>query len=312
MLKFRISRSLKVFAAGIIFLANTAPTNSWADQLTLPALKSAPVPYNLKPSLLYAKSDRAKPYGDHCHVQQNLTTTSATCVYGDSSSFQTIVLFGDSHALSWFPAIEKLAKAKQWKLISLTMSSCWPADIPPYNPTKKILMSNCQIWRDKTLQEISDIQPDITFVAGTRGFSTLNEFGEEAYGDERSQLWREGMQTTLQKIVSASSRTIYLGDYPISTQDPVVCLQKNLKDYSKCATPEIKAIDFGWINSELNVAKESGAEFIDPSTWICKTDPCSPIDGRKLIYLDAGHLTATFAVTLEAPLWNAITSATNN
>ena len=283
-----------------------------ADISELPALKSGALPINLKPSLIYAKLDRAKPYADHCHVQQNLTNTASPCLYGDATSDTTIVLFGDSHALSWFPAIEKLAIAKDWKLVSLTMSSCWPADIPAYNPVKKIEMNNCEIWRKNALHQIGDLQPDITFVAGTRGFSTLNDLGDEAEGEERTQIWKAGMTSTLKTIVASSIRTIYLGEYPVSTQDVPACLQKNLSDYSKCATPVTKAIDSDWLLTEQSVAKDNGAEFVDPSSWICKSNPCSPIDGKKLIYLDGGHLTATFALTLEAPLWRTISSAPTN
>jgi len=296
-------------SAALLFA--TIPS-AFSDQSDLPVLSSAPVPLNLKPSLLFAKSDRAKPYQDRCHVQQNLTSTTAPCVYGDINSDTTIVLFGDSHALSWFPAIEKLAIAKDWKLVSLTMSSCWPADIPAYNPVKKIEMNNCEIWRKNALHQIGDLQPDITFIAGTRGFSTLNDLGDEAEGEERTQIWKAGMTSTLKTIVASSIRTIYLGEYPVSTQDVPACLQKNLSDYSKCATPVTKAIDSDWLLTEQSVAKDNGAEFVDPSSWICKSNPCSPIDGKKLIYLDGGHLTATFALTLEAPLWRTISSAPTN
>jgi hypothetical protein len=281
------------------------PTAS-AVPTDLPALTKSAVPFNLKPSLAYAKSDRAKPYGDHCHVQQNLTSTNAACIYGDPNSDTTIVLFGDSHALSWFPAIEKLANAKDWKLVSLTMSSCWPADINAYNPVKNIAMDNCAVWRQGALKEIADLHPEITFIAGTRGFSTLNDSDEIATGEERTQLWIDGMNRTLKSVTGSSINTVYLGDYPISTVDTPVCLQKNLRDLSKCATPSSRAIDSDWLITESSVAKANGAIFVDPENWICKTEPCSPIDGKRLIYLDAGHLTATFAVTLEAPLWRSI------
>ena len=282
-----------------------------ADISELPALKSGALPINLKPSLIYAKLDRAKPYADHCHVQQNLTNTASPCLYGDATSDTTIVLFGDSHALSWFPAIEKLAIAKDWKLVSLTMSSCWPADINAYNPIKNISMENCTIWRQSALKEIADLNPLITFVAGTRGFSTLNDADEIATGEERTQIWIDGMNRTLKSIVASSTNTIYLGDYPISTTDVPICLQNNKSDYGKCATPANRAIDTDWLITESGVAKENGAQFVDPQSWICKSDPCSPIDGKRLIYLDAGHLTATFAVTLEPPLWRTISSSIN-
>ena len=290
----------------LLTLAFSAAPALAIDSSDLPALADGPLPKNLKPTLTMAKNDRSKAYIDHCHVQQNLTASPAPCNYGDTSSSTTIVLFGDSHALSWFPAIEKLALAKHWKLISLTMSSCWPAYIPAFNTTTNKMMNNCAIWRDSALAQIQSIKPSLLFVAGTRGFATTNDFGDVASGDEKYQIWKAGIARTLKALVAASARVIYIGDIPISMYDVPVCLASNKGNYSNCATPYWMATDADWTIKERQAATSAGAEFVDPTFWICKTDPCSPIEGNRLIYLDAGHITATYSVTLEKPLWAAI------
>ena len=119
----------------------TASAEATALSLTkLPALVDIAVPKILKPSIATAKQDRPTPYLDKCHTQQDLTASESDCHYGNKDSDQNIVLFGDSHALSWFPAIQKLAQAKDWSFYSLTMSSCWPANIPAWNSTTNRLM----------------------------------------------------------------------------------------------------------------------------------------------------------------------------
>jgi len=166
---------------GLAAIALPAP-RIWADTDTvqaktsspLPALIDRALPSNLSPSLANAKSDRPKPYADRCHTQQDLSKSESNCEYGYLKSKTTIVLFGDSHALSWFPAIEKLAIAKKWKLLSLTMSSCWPSDIPAWNSTTNKLMDNCELWRMETLSDIVALKPAMIFVSGTRGFSTVD------------------------------------------------------------------------------------------------------------------------------------------
>jgi hypothetical protein len=133
-----------------------------------PTIVDGPVPASLLNMLSGNATDMPKPYKDRCHVQQNLTASTSSCLYGNLLSKTTIVLFGDSHALSWFPAIEKLANAKKWRLLSLTMSSCWPASIPAWNSTTNSLMANCSIWRKGALTQIAKVKPYITFVTGTR------------------------------------------------------------------------------------------------------------------------------------------------
>jgi peptidoglycan/LPS O-acetylase OafA/YrhL len=66
---------------------------------------------------------KPKVYLDDCHVN-NGEVLSGDCTYGDKSSDKTIVLYGDSHAAQWFPALEKLANENGFKLVSLTKSAC--------------------------------------------------------------------------------------------------------------------------------------------------------------------------------------------
>jgi len=280
--------------------------NVEADSTDLPVLADAPVPNNLKPTLSLIKSDRPTPYKDRCHVQQNLIASNNPCVYGDLNSKTTIVLFGDSHALSWFPAIERLALAKHWKLLSLTMSSCWPADIPAYNPKTKTTMDNCGLWRKNTLDQILNINPSWIFVTGTKGFATTNQSGDLAVEPDRTTIWQAGMTRTLQSLKAASSRVIYIGDTPNSIFDVPTCLAANLKNYANCATPFWNAADTDWTLIESAVARNVGVTFIDPTFWVCKSDPCSPLDANRQIYIDATHLSTTFSVTLERPLWAAV------
>ena len=39
------------------------------------------------------------------------------------SSKTTVVLFGDSHAMQWFPALNGLAKEHDWRLVGLTKAA---------------------------------------------------------------------------------------------------------------------------------------------------------------------------------------------
>jgi len=73
---------------------------------------------------------RSKPKinedGCHIHIRQ---TISPRCEYGDLTSDQTIVLYGDSHAAQWFPALELIGKKRGIKIVSLTKSACPSAEV---------------------------------------------------------------------------------------------------------------------------------------------------------------------------------------
>lgn len=146
------------------------------------------------------------------------------------------------------------------------------------------------------------------FVAGTRGFSTIDEFVNILSGQERTDVWEEGMTKTLADLKAATPDLVYLADTPISQFNVPQCLSKYPRSLVKCATPYSKAISESWINEEEKIALGSGATFVDPTSWICQSDPCSPVQGRNIIYVDGGHLTATFSKTLERPLWQFLTA----
>jgi len=288
-------------------VGNAAPVAGLLSDL--PPLIDQPVPPNLTPSIATAPNDRATPYKDRCHTQQNLTASIAPCLYGDLTSKTTIVLFGDSHALAWFPAIERLATLKHWKLLSLTMSSCWPANMPAWNGTTNMLMTNCSVWRDATLKRVIATKPAMIFISGTRGFQTTNSRGEVAMGDERTAIWQAGIKTTLASLTKASKKVIYLADVPHSFMSVPDCLDAFPESILQCATPTSIAFDPSWTDLERQAAVDAGVVFVDPTRWICTTEPCSPISGNMVIYIDAGHMTATFSRSLEPKLWRTISGA---
>lgn len=295
-------RKLLPLIAALLLLGTQLSFADQVDTHILPDFYNTAVPKYLIPSLAQAFKDYPKPYLDGCHTQQNMSFNRASCTYGNKSSKTTVILFGDSHALSWFPALEKLAITKNWKLISLTMSSCWPAMIPAWNSTTNSMMDNCKIWRDSAFKNIAMLKPKFIFVAGTSGFSTTDSDGNVLKGEDRQKAWVDGMNSTLGKLGASSEKVFYMADYPVGVVDPNICLQKH-KKVGSCVKPLNMAIDIEWLQLEHDVAVGNNAYFVDPTEWICQTDPCSPIVDKYLVYRDAGHLTATFARTLYAPLY---------
>lgn len=281
-----------------------AETNKLAN--SRPDTLASPVPLNLEPQLINAKNDRPISYIDRCHTQQNLPPSTLPCVYGDTSSSTTIALFGDSHALSWFPAMNIVAKKNGWKLLSLTMSACSPSDIPGWNPSNNSVMKNCTLWRADSLRRIAAAKPLVVVVAGTRGFATIDAQGKVLAGDARVAAWRSGMQRTMDQLKLASKNVIYIGDAPQSMVDPPVCLSAHPKNALDCATPIARAIQNDWIAQETAMTIQERISFIDPGLWICPTSPCPVVLGNLLVYMDAGHLTATFSAALASRLRKAI------
>lgn len=295
-------RPFKVFSSSS---SPVAPTQTSAR----PATIDQPVPKNLQPSLFNAKTDRSINYADRCHTQLNMPASTAPCLYGDLNSKTTIALFGDSHALAWFPAVNKIAKLHHWKLYSQTMSSCGPADIPAWSPSTGSLMQNCPIWRASAINKIIAVHPLFILMGGTRGFETLNAQGAVASPPENHLIWEAGIKRNIEKFKAAGIKIILLSDVPVANGDPVVCLSAHPDSSLACANPVSKAIDIGWLETERKVAKDEGIALIEAQMWVCPTDPCPVIIKNTLVYFDAGHMTATFSASLSSKLNAAIKKA---
>jgi peptidoglycan/LPS O-acetylase OafA/YrhL len=276
-----------------------------------PATVDFPVPANLQPNLLNAVADRPITYADRCHTQENLKASTKPCIYGDTTSTTTVVLFGDSHALSWFPALNQVAKEKKWKLLSLTMSACSPADVPAWNPSTASLMQNCPIWRQASIKKIIAAHPFMILLASSGGFETLDH-GKVATSQEKAVIFTTGMKRTVAQLKNSGAQVVMMSDTPALAQDPLVCLSAHPKSTLACATPVDQAISEEWMAVENQVANQNSISLIKPQLWICPTAPCPVVIGNILTYFDTGHLTATFSQALAGQLKGAIAQALNS
>ena len=270
-----------------------------------PATVDFPVPANLEPDLLNAGRNRPISYGDRCHTQMNLKASTAPCIYGDTTSATTVVLFGDSHALAWFPAFNQVAKEMHWKLLSLTMSACSPADIPAYDPGTGLSMRNCPIWRVASIDRIIAAKPYLVLIASSSGFETLIN-GLVAQEADREHLFAMGMKRTILRIRTSGAKLLMMSDTPALAQDPLLCLSRHPRSTLACATPVSEAISDNWIALETQIAKVNSVPLIKPQLWVCPTSPCPVVIGNILTYFDTGHMTATFSQALAGRLKRAI------
>ena len=253
-----------------------------------------PVPADLVPSLGAARDDIPPIYGNGCHLSQQ-ATAGPDCVFGDQAGGTTVVLFGDSHAAQWFPAFERLAKERGWRLVSLTKSACTSVDLTVWNANLKRAYTECDTWREAAIERIASLAPALVVVTNSRGYTLASTLGE-APVDEES--WANGLTRTIERIEASSGAVVVIGDTPKAVSDPPACLSANLTSVLACTRSFEAATDQAHSASEFGAARGAGATVIDPTDLICPTDPCPVVLGRILVYRDSHHLTATFARSL--------------
>ena len=223
-------------------------------------------------------------YGDNCHVNYG-ETKSGYCTYGVKNSKKVIVLYGDSHAAQWFPALEKIALEKGYKLISLTKSAC-PSVDSPREDQGAFKNVHCEKWRENSIARIQSIKPDAVIVSSFQYFTPPSGF------PSRSQWWSDGQRRLLNDLKGSSPRLIYISDTPRPLRDIPNCLAS--RDSHSCDSTE----------KTPNVIID-GFIKIDPTSWLC-TSFCPAIKDGYVAYRDASHISVAAALALKPELEKAL------
>ncbi|RMB80083.1 acyltransferase family protein [Streptomyces shenzhenensis] len=257
-------------------------------------LASSPtaLPSNLTPSLPQVKSSRSAVYRDGCHVGYTATGTRP-CVYGDRTSSRTVVLFGDSHAAQWFPALQRIATARRWKLVSMTKASCKVADVTIGSGHKPY--TACDTWRSNAMARIRTLRPDLVVVSSS-------DAGEPARpAADPLRQWTTGFENTFRDLGTSGVRVAALLDTPWPKGDPVDCAARNSLQLRACANHLPDATRDASRGTALRTAASATATtVIDPTAWLCapRTGICPVVVADTAVYRDESHLSEAYAAAL--------------
>ena len=277
----------------------TAPTDA-------PATADGPVPAGLRPDLADARTVLPDPYNDGCHVE-TLDVTSPACVYGDPNGATTIVLFGDSHALSWWPAVDRIATDRGWRFVSLTKSACSSVDVPQWKDDLKRVYTECAAWRANSLARIAAEHPAIVILANSRQVVVVQPDGTPITGAAEIAAWEAGLARTVARLEAiGGTSVVVLGDTPRSAFDVPVCLSQHPDSIIACSTPFDQAVSPAWTAAAAAVAQQADATFVDPTAWVCPSRPCPPVIGNFMVFRDQHHLARPFAAALASRLGAAL------
>ena len=110
--------------------SSTATIKRAVAKATVPGTRWA----MLLPPANIAPKDISPAYTDGCLVE-SLKLTSPPCTYpGPTASAERVVVFGDSHAAQWVPALQDSASRAKFSLTVLTKGNCPAPTITVYSP----------------------------------------------------------------------------------------------------------------------------------------------------------------------------------
>ncbi len=240
-----------------------------------------------------ASIDRARcvtPYGADSQVTR--------CEFGNPSSKVTVALFGDSHAIQWFNAVQALALTNQWRLVTFLKSGCAAHDAAPL-----LGGSGCREWRNQALREIVALHPDAVFIAS---YTSAYGLGQ-AHPEADLERLRAGWRRSLQVLAEAGLTVIQFRDTPLPPFDVPTCLARALSHEwmrgRSCDLTESTALEPRTFQAEQDAAQGfPGVHFVDFTDRMCRGGLCPAVIDGTIVYRDASHVTGAFAASLAREL----------
>lgn len=248
------------------------------------SLSETSVPSNLAPALDAARDDEPATSRDGCHAEV-LAIDQLDCVFGDPAGTRTMVLFGDSHAQQWFPALDAQARTLGWRLVSWTKSGCPIADQEVYSQQLGREYTECARWREATVARIVLLDRDVVVVSQS---DTLT-LGQSA------RRWTDGTASTLGRFQQAGVPSVYLLDTPAPSEDVPACAASHLRNTGACVIPRDEASPKGRHKAMDAALRDRSITTLDPFDMFCGVDACPPIVGNVLVYRDESHMSASYA-----------------
>jgi peptidoglycan/LPS O-acetylase OafA/YrhL len=248
------------------------------------------------------KKDRPRIYfnSPRCHLDFR-DVVPPDCKFGDPKGSRVMVLFGDSHAAQWFPALDKIAAENGFLLISRTKSACGPTHMPILNSALGRRYTECEVWRKSVIEEIRRIKPDLLVLASSSSYVPAALAKRNRLSAKITPILERRALETFALLKGLVRQLVVIQDTPSFADDPKECLPQNPKP-EECATPAARALKnrFPWAGAdELSSA---GISTVSMNDMLCNVDHCGPIVSGELAFIDTNHLSASYVRSMSEAL----------
>ena len=271
------------------------------------AARSHRVPSGLQPPLATAAKALPLIVTNGCHLQ-HAGLRSKPCVYGDVHSATTVVLFGDSHAATWFPALQQLSDRDHWRLVILTKAGCPPVEVNIALTTQgHTPYPQCDTWRRNAEAQIAALHPALVVVSWARYLEYPEASALAGVPATTGSAWGNGVAAIFGFLRGAAAHVVFISDTPTLAQLDPDCVSAHLTSVQRCATsrraatlrPQVK-------QQEIALARAAHIDVIDPISWFCSPTTCPAVVGDILLFRDNAHMVPTWSRFIAPVLGDAL------
>lgn len=249
---------------------------------------------DVKPALAIAPKDERNMRAAGCQIAYTDPKVSdvEACTFGSKTSPNRVFIIGDSISSAVFPAVEKAARG-EWAITVLAKSACTIADINRYRPEHPDeFWTECATWREDVIDVVLDERPDLVIVGASEN-SLVKMVGTDGTASARNVAdATRGMASSLRRFHKAGIKTALVQSPVIAPYTLPGCLSKRLS-VTRCSWPSTG------LRTTDQVAKVlPKMAYVPTMDAYCRSDRCSPVVGRTIVFRDSLHFTKTFSKSL--------------
>ncbi len=257
----------------------------------------------MEQQVVAARTDIAEPPDDCPYSAEEWPSPekSEPCTVYDGDG-PTVLLVGDSHAQMWSPALEKLAKANDWRLLSLTRSKCTPTDFTVSRATdavgEKTVGQACTDWRHIVYPRvINAVDPDYVIVGARSQIYDIQQGNRVVHGKDADyqRLWRRSWDQPIRTFGGRGASVLILQPMPTMPRSMLDCVAK---------APDARCVFDASLDTQTVRANRfvqrlpqryAYVHVLDVADLSCPHLRCPGRMEGDIVHQDPSHVTATFA-----------------
>jgi peptidoglycan/LPS O-acetylase OafA/YrhL len=225
------------------------------------------------------------------------------CVFGNSEVAEpSLMLWGDSHALHYLPAIAQIASEQQIKGVSRIRRSCQPL-VEPQEMRVTHESGACRKANEETLAKII-AKPNISVVV-LASFWSIRDMLSGTAGE--LDVFTKNLERTIIELERHGKKIVILGQVPKIPHNLKKCLamqarwSRNIPGCEAFSLSQLSSYETGiWLSMQSLVRAHPNVTYFRPQNHLCNHGICRTIDEqRRPLYRDDHHLTGWGADHLE-------------
>jgi hypothetical protein len=233
-------------------------------------------------------------YARGCHGSATQTAVTL-CTDGSRDSGRTVLTIGDSHAVSWQPALAALAVAGRWRSLGATKTACTVWDVPTTVAVSPGGYTACDTWRHNAFALAQRLRPDVVILHSAVPWNyMLDAHGRRItrWADKGTALAR-AVRSSVASARRSGAVVVAMLDIPIAPGVVQGCLRTAVSpaecDFPSATVHRSRAV-------HRAAATAVGAVVVDPYAAICPARTCHVVQAGVVVYRNGGHLTRTYAL----------------